>query len=201
VSSPNDRVPLQKLNGIQVLFVRWNLQPGKSSFLMIYHIADLIHLVQRQVFIESLVCRCRTDDVAVLLKKFGIGVKFVPGDGTAQDFGALVDEHTKAFYTESIGNPKYHVADIPALAEVAHAHGVPLIVDNTFGMGGRPRVLSEYDSTLTILRRVPNSAYRTWSRYRRPFRDKMVAVVRTLLAWMRSQPSLGLVGTARPSAA
>jgi hypothetical protein len=163
VSSSNDRVPVRKLNGIQVLLVRWNLQPGKSFSLRINRIADLIHLVQRQVFFESLLRKCRTDEVAVLLKKFGIGVKFVPGDGTAQDFGALVDEHTKAFYTESIGNPKYHVADIPALAEVAHAHGVPLIVDNTFGMGGRSRALSEYALMLTTLHRIFDSAYRAWS--------------------------------------
>jgi len=43
---------------------------------------------------------------------------------------------TKAVYLESIGNPRYNVPDLEAIAEVAHKHGVPVIVDNTFGAGG-----------------------------------------------------------------
>ncbi|KAG9312557.1 O-acetylhomoserine ami [Chiua virens] len=71
----------------------------------------------------------------VTFKKFGIGVKFVHGDDP-KDFQAAIDEKTKAIYVESIGNPKYNVAPIPELARIAHDHGIPLIVDNTFGMGG-----------------------------------------------------------------
>ncbi|THG97399.1 hypothetical protein EW026_g4587 [Hermanssonia centrifuga] len=71
----------------------------------------------------------------VFLKKFGIGAKFVTGTDPA-DFAAAIDENTKAIYVESIGNPKYIVADLPKLSKVAHDHGIPLIVDNTFGLGG-----------------------------------------------------------------
>ncbi|KIK99497.1 hypothetical protein PAXRUDRAFT_822656 [Paxillus rubicundulus Ve08.2h10] len=71
----------------------------------------------------------------VTFKKYGIGVKFVHGDDPA-GFAAAIDENTKAIYVESIGNPKYNVAPIPELAKVAHDNGIPLIVDNTFGMGG-----------------------------------------------------------------
>lgn len=71
----------------------------------------------------------------VFLKKFGISVKFVRSTDP-EDFRAAIDENTKAIYVESIGNPKYIVADLPALAEVAHSNGIPLIVDNTFGLGG-----------------------------------------------------------------
>ncbi|KAG9312558.1 Cys/Met metabolism PLP-dependent enzyme-domain-containing protein [Chiua virens] len=71
----------------------------------------------------------------VTLKKYGIGVKFVHGDDP-EEFEAAIDEKTKAIYVESIGNPKYNVASIPELAKLAHDHGIPLIVDNTFGMGG-----------------------------------------------------------------
>ncbi|KAH7910782.1 Cys/Met metabolism PLP-dependent enzyme-domain-containing protein [Hygrophoropsis aurantiaca] len=71
----------------------------------------------------------------VTFKKFGIGVKFVDGDDPAA-FTAAIDDKTKAIFVESIGNPKYNVAPIPELAKIAHAHGIPLIVDNTFGMGG-----------------------------------------------------------------
>lgn len=71
----------------------------------------------------------------VTFKKYGIGVKLVPGDDPAT-FEAAIDEKTKAIYVESMGNPKYNIAPIPDLAKVAHKHGIPLIVDNTFGMGG-----------------------------------------------------------------
>ncbi|KAI6152944.1 Cys/Met metabolism PLP-dependent enzyme-domain-containing protein [Pisolithus thermaeus] len=67
--------------------------------------------------------------------KYGIGVKFVLGDDP-EAFEAAIDEKTKAIYVESIGNSKYNIAPIPDLAKVAHKHGIPLIVDNTFGMGG-----------------------------------------------------------------
>lgn len=55
---------------------------------------------------------------SVFFKKIGITVKFVPGTATAEDYAQYIDEKTKAIYTESIGNPKYHVADIPSLANV-----------------------------------------------------------------------------------
>ncbi|KAH9927626.1 O-acetylhomoserine ami [Fomitopsis serialis] len=71
----------------------------------------------------------------VYLKKFGIGAKFVTGEGP-DAFAAAIDEKTKAIYVESIGNPKYNVVPLPELAQVAHEHKIPLIVDNTFGMGG-----------------------------------------------------------------
>jgi O-acetylhomoserine/O-acetylserine sulfhydrylase len=71
----------------------------------------------------------------VTFPRFGIKVKFVQGDAAA-DFAALIDDKTKALYVESIGNPQYNVPDFEAIAKVAHDHGIPLIVDNTFGAGG-----------------------------------------------------------------
>ncbi|KAJ1729897.1 hypothetical protein LPJ61_003298 [Coemansia biformis] len=71
----------------------------------------------------------------VTLPRLGIDVRFIDGDG-ADDIGALIDDGTRAVFIESIGNPKYNVPDIRAIADVAHQHGVPLVVDNTFGMGG-----------------------------------------------------------------
>jgi O-acetylhomoserine (thiol)-lyase len=62
--------------------------------------------------------------------QMGITVRFAdPRDPAA--FAALIDERTKALYCESVGNPLGNVTDIGALAAVAHAAGVPLIVDNT----------------------------------------------------------------------
>ena len=71
----------------------------------------------------------------VTFPRLGIDVKFVDGDN-AEDFEKLIDKNTKALYVESIGNPRLNVVDIKAISEVAHKHGIPLIVDNTFGAAG-----------------------------------------------------------------
>lgn len=71
----------------------------------------------------------------VTFPRLGINVKFVDGDDPA-DFEKLIDPKTKALYIETIGNPKLNVPDIEALANLAHKHGIPLIVDNTFGAAG-----------------------------------------------------------------
>ena len=61
---------------------------------------------------------------------YGIGVRYAAGDSVA-DFRAALTERTRLIYIETIGNPKLDVVDIAALSELAHAHGVPLFVDNT----------------------------------------------------------------------
>ena len=71
----------------------------------------------------------------VTLPRLGITAKFVDGDDPA-DFDAAVDENTKALYIETIGNPRYNIPDFAAMKAVAVKHGIPLIVDNTFGGGG-----------------------------------------------------------------
>jgi len=65
------------------------------------------------------------------LPRFGITVRFVDGS-RPEAFGEAIDERTKAVFFETIGNPRLDVHDIAAIAAVAHAHGVPVIVDNTF---------------------------------------------------------------------
>jgi O-acetylhomoserine (thiol)-lyase len=60
----------------------------------------------------------------------GIDVRFAESD-TPDAIDKLIDERTRAVFCESIGNPAGNICDIEALAEVAHRHGVPLIVDNT----------------------------------------------------------------------
>ncbi|MCW2581809.1 MAG: metC [Klenkia sp.] len=65
------------------------------------------------------------------LPKMGITVSFVEDPDDPQAWQALVQDNTKAFYAETIGNPKGDVLDISAVSEVAHRNGVPLIVDNT----------------------------------------------------------------------
>jgi O-acetylhomoserine (thiol)-lyase len=65
------------------------------------------------------------------LPKLGIEVSFVEDPDDLDAWAAAVRPNTKAFYGEGIGNPKNDILDIAAVSEVAHAHGVPLIVDNT----------------------------------------------------------------------
>jgi O-acetylhomoserine/O-acetylserine sulfhydrylase len=71
----------------------------------------------------------------VTFPRFGINVKFVDGDNPA-DFEKLIDSKTKALYVETIGNPKLNVPDFVEISKIAHKHGIPLIVDNTFGAAG-----------------------------------------------------------------
>lgn len=67
----------------------------------------------------------------VTLGRFGIEARFVDGDDP-DAFAAAIDDNTKFMYTEVIGNPSGAIADLAALADVAHAHGLPLVVDATF---------------------------------------------------------------------
>lgn len=71
----------------------------------------------------------------VSLPRLGIDVKFVKED-TIAAFEAEIDENTKGIYVESIGNPRNNIPDFEGLSTLAKKHGIPLIVDNTFGAGG-----------------------------------------------------------------
>ena len=67
----------------------------------------------------------------VTLRRMGIDVTFV--DFTDQDaIEAAITDHTKLIYAETIGNPSADILDIASVAALAHAHGIPLVVDNTF---------------------------------------------------------------------
>ena len=69
---------------------------------------------------------------AVTLKRMGIEFTFVSPDSTEEELNAAFKENTKAVFGETIANPALTVLDIELFAKVAHAHGVPLIIDNTF---------------------------------------------------------------------
>ncbi len=69
---------------------------------------------------------------AVTLKKMGIAVRFIKPGMTEQETDALFDERTRAVFGETLANPALEVLDIEKYAALAHKHGVPLIVDNTF---------------------------------------------------------------------
>ena len=65
------------------------------------------------------------------LPKMGIEVSFIEDPDDLDAWASEVRPNTKAFYAESIGNPKNDILDIRAVSDLAHSHGVPLIVDNT----------------------------------------------------------------------
>ena len=71
----------------------------------------------------------------VAFPRLGINVKFVEGD-RPEELEKLIDQNTRAVYIESIGNPRLNIPDFRAIAKVAHDHGIPLVVDNTFGAAG-----------------------------------------------------------------
>lgn len=71
----------------------------------------------------------------VQFPRLGIQVRFAEGDDPAS-IESLIDDKTKAIYLETIGNPRFNVPDFEAISAVAKKHGVPLVVDNTFGAGG-----------------------------------------------------------------
>ncbi len=71
----------------------------------------------------------------VSLPRLGIDVKFVEED-SVDAYRAAIDENTRAIYVESIGNPGFAIPDFEALADLAHEHSIPLVVDNTLGCCG-----------------------------------------------------------------
>lgn len=70
--------------------------------------------------------------ISVTMAKMGISVTFVSPDCTREELDAAFQENTRVVFGETIANPALTVLDIEKFAEAAHAHGVPLVVDNTF---------------------------------------------------------------------
>ncbi len=68
----------------------------------------------------------------VTMRKMGVDVTFVSPDSTEEELHAAFRDNTTAMFGETIANPALTILDIEKFAKVAHAHGVPLIVDNTF---------------------------------------------------------------------
>lgn len=69
--------------------------------------------------------------LAHTLPQFGVTATFV--DPLTESFEDAIQDNTKAIFVETLGNPNSDVTDIRAIADIAHRHGIPLVVDNTFG--------------------------------------------------------------------
>lgn len=70
--------------------------------------------------------------LAHTLPQYGISTTFVDAHNL-EEVEAAIKENTKAIYLETIGNPNADIPDIDSIAEIAHKHGIPLVIDNTFG--------------------------------------------------------------------
>lgn len=72
---------------------------------------------------------------AITLRDMGIEMRFAKSD-RAEDLEALIDGRTKAVFIENLANPAFSIPDFEPIVEMAHRHGICVMVDNTFGMGG-----------------------------------------------------------------
>ena len=72
----------------------------------------------------------------VTFPRLGLGVKLVDQPDDLGAWKRAIGPKTKALYAETIGNPGYDIPDLDALAALAHEHGIPLVIDNTFGAAG-----------------------------------------------------------------
>ncbi|MGV0922604.1 O-acetylhomoserine aminocarboxypropyltransferase/cysteine synthase family protein [Empedobacter tilapiae] len=82
-------------------------------------------------------------------KRLGVGVRFAE-DADPAKIESLIDDNTKAIYTETIGNPSFNVPDFEAIATIAKKHNIPFIVDNTFGAGGYIFKPLEYGANVVV---------------------------------------------------
>ncbi len=80
------------------------------------------------------------------LARLGITVHFVESDDP-KAYEALINDKTKFIYLETIGNPKLTIPDFEGISEIAHAHGIPVITDNTFG----PYIFRPFDHGVDII--------------------------------------------------
>ncbi len=99
-----------------------------ASFFAVFNIAN----VGDHVISSSSIYGGTYNLFAVTMKKMGIDFTFVDPDCTEEELNAAFRENTKAVFGETLANPALTVLDIEKFAKAAHAHGVPLIIDNTF---------------------------------------------------------------------
>jgi O-acetylhomoserine (thiol)-lyase len=105
------------------------LSVGSGAAAVHYSILNIAELGTNLVSVPQLYGATYTL-FAHVLPKLGIEVRFAKSD-RPDDLERLIDHNTRAVYCESVGNPAGNIVDLEATAEVAHRHGVPLIVDNT----------------------------------------------------------------------
>lgn len=129
ISNPTTSFVEEKINSLEGGVGCLLTSSGQSAtFLAIYNIAsagdNIISLAS--IYGGSI------NLFAITMKRMGIEVRFVTQDMSDDDVNALFDERTRLIFGETLANPALNVLDIERYANIAHAHSVPLIVDNTF---------------------------------------------------------------------
>ncbi len=83
-----------------------------------------------------------------ILPDYGIVGKFVEDENDIESYKKVITDKTKAIYIECLGNPGMNIVDIKAVADLAHKHGIPLVIDNTFAT---PYLLRAFDYGADII--------------------------------------------------
>jgi len=105
------------------------LSVSAGSSAIYYALNNLIEVGDNIVSIPQLYGATYTL-LAHLFRKQGVEARFAKSDNP-DDIAALIDGRTRAVYCETVGNPAGNIVDLERFADIAHAHGVPLVVDNT----------------------------------------------------------------------
>ena len=127
ISNPTTAVLEERVAALEGGVAALAVSTGQTA--LYYAIANLADCGGNIVSVPQLYGTTHTLFAHVLPRQ-GIATRFAEAD-TAEAVERLIDAETRAVFCESVGNPAGNICDIEALAEVAHRHGVPLVVDNT----------------------------------------------------------------------
>src|SRR5438876_56327 len=127
ISNPTSAVLERRVAALEGGLEALSVSTGQAA--LHYSVLNLTELGKNIVSVPQLYGTTHTLFVH-LLPSLGINVRFAETDQRAE-IERLVDDDTRAVFCESVGNPAGNICDVEALANVAHEHGVPLIVDNT----------------------------------------------------------------------
>jgi O-acetylhomoserine (thiol)-lyase len=127
ISNPTNAVLERRVAALEAGLEALSVSSGQAA--LHYSVLNLTEVGRNIVSVPQLYGTTHTL-FAHVLPKLGITVRFAEND-RPDALEKLVDNDTRAFFCESVGNPAGNICDIEALANTAHQHGIPLIVDNT----------------------------------------------------------------------
>jgi O-acetylhomoserine (thiol)-lyase len=127
ISNPTNEILERRVAALEHATAALSVSSGQTA--IYYAVSNLAEPGRNLVSVPQLYGTTHSM-FAYFLPKIGINVRFAESDN-ATDVEQLIDDNTCGVYCESVGNPAGNIADIGRLADVAHKHGVPLIVDNT----------------------------------------------------------------------
>src|SRR5712671_4668465 len=144
ISNPTNAVLERRVAALEGGLEALSVSSGQAA--LHYSVLNLTEVGRNIVSVSQLYGTTHTL-FAHVLPKLGITVRFAEND-RPDALEMLVDEDTRAIFCESVGNPAGNICDIEALANAAHRHGVPLIVDNTVAT---PILLRPFDYGADII--------------------------------------------------